>query len=85
MVLVVLVLEQVDNVGNHRLVPVLLEPVLLGVLDTVPDQVDELFRLVSVEPWLVDHCSATMLNIGILESRMPVSSVARSQVDHSRL
>ena len=60
-----LVLEQVDNVGDHRLVLVLFEPVLLGVLDTVLDQVDELFRLVSVEPWLVDHCSATMLTVGI--------------------
>ena len=63
---VVLVLEQVDNVGTHRLVLIpldVVEELLRDVLDLVLDQVDDPSRLVVVEPKVVDHCSATMLNI----------------------
>ena len=84
--IVVLVVEQVDDTWGAR---PSLELVLREVLDVVvPDRVD-VFRPVWVEPLWFAHCSATMLNNGILDDRMPRSlnrpSLARYPVGHSSL
>ena len=81
-VLVVLVFERVDNTWDSC---PLFDLVLLDVLDVVvPDQA-EMFRLVCVEPGWFDHCSATMLNIGILDDCVCFLIDGRTGFDHAPL